>query len=183
MAISTNQKPMIYRNLYENTGPGPYVCSEPIKRPIIHQCLYVSRVCEKWNLERTSFINVMLLVQAIAFLISGKLSRDVATSLGRSIRWMQKWNKRHVHFVRLDDKPRSGRPSVIKCQEVKMSSGRQNTPFSHSTCMMAYKRPKIPQLAEVKQGKKSFESFKSWEFSSSKIHTALQSRHTRQCSG
>ena len=25
MAISTNQKPTIYRNLYENTGPGLYV--------------------------------------------------------------------------------------------------------------------------------------------------------------
>ena len=24
MAISTNQKPTIYRNLYENTGPGPH---------------------------------------------------------------------------------------------------------------------------------------------------------------
>ena len=24
MAISTNQKPTLYRNLYENTGPGPY---------------------------------------------------------------------------------------------------------------------------------------------------------------
>ena len=23
MAISTNQKPTIYRNMYENTGPGP----------------------------------------------------------------------------------------------------------------------------------------------------------------
>ena len=28
MAISTNQKPTIYRNLYENTDPGPYLrCS------------------------------------------------------------------------------------------------------------------------------------------------------------
>ena len=26
MAISTNQKPTIYRNLYENTGPGPHYC-------------------------------------------------------------------------------------------------------------------------------------------------------------
>ena len=25
MAISTNQKPTIYRNLYENTGPGGYI--------------------------------------------------------------------------------------------------------------------------------------------------------------
>ena len=26
MAISTNQKPTIYRNLYENTGPEPVYC-------------------------------------------------------------------------------------------------------------------------------------------------------------
>ena len=25
-AVSTNQKPTMYRNLYENTGPGSYVC-------------------------------------------------------------------------------------------------------------------------------------------------------------
>ena len=29
MAISTNQKPTIYRNLYENTGPGAQVLDAP----------------------------------------------------------------------------------------------------------------------------------------------------------
>ena len=36
MAISTNQKPTIYRNLYENTGPGAVIYVETLEKPLIH---------------------------------------------------------------------------------------------------------------------------------------------------
>ena len=41
MAISTNQKPTIYRNLYENTGPGSYTVDQ-------HQANIGSMSCGFW---------------------------------------------------------------------------------------------------------------------------------------
>ena len=37
MAILTNQRPTIYRNLYENTGPGLYTQRQPSKRNALTQ--------------------------------------------------------------------------------------------------------------------------------------------------
>ena len=54
MAISTNQKPTIYRNLYENTGPGVHPTKNPEIQIIFSYFLLFS-------LEKLRFILTFLI--------------------------------------------------------------------------------------------------------------------------
>ena len=50
-AISTNQKPTIYRNLYENTGPGEY--SEYTYVLLLTLCFIVNVLLRKYTIKHT----------------------------------------------------------------------------------------------------------------------------------
>ena len=61
----------------------------------------------------------MLRAQAVTLRRLGKSRQEVAKSLGRNIRWVQKWTKPHEQGGGLHDQSRFGRPSVLSSARTK----------------------------------------------------------------
>ena len=124
---------------------------------------------------KVTFSEVQLRAQAVALRKAGKTCKEVATSLGRSVRWVQKWWKRYQVSDSLDDKNRTGHPSGLtarakdlirkakdKCHQScrQLSRRLQNlgenvskdTVHHHLTKKLgfnAYRRPKCPRLTKL----------------------------------
>jgi len=120
-----------------------------------------------------TFSEVQLRAQAVALRKAGKTCKEVATSLGRSVRWVKKWWKRYQVSDSLDDKPRTGRPSVLtaRAKDKRHQSCRRlsrrlknlgeniskDTVHRHLTRKLgfrAYKRPKLPRLTKLQKNKR-----------------------------
>lgn len=119
--------------------------------------------------------------QAIALRNDGKTRQEVAKSLGRSVRWVQKWWQRHKHGESLDNRPRSGRPPTLSarakdlirkakdkrhqsCRRLsrrlknlgeKVSKDTVHRYLTKKLGFRAYKRPKIPRLTKLQKEKRT----------------------------
>ena len=131
------------------------------------------------NSGKTQLSESQLHAEAVALRNAGKSRKEVATSLRKSVRWVQKWTQRFKHGAGLEDQPRSGRPSVLtgrakdlirKAKDRRHQSGRRlsrrlanlgetgskSTVHRHLTRTLgfwAYKIRKIPRLTEVQKEK------------------------------
>lgn len=129
---------------------------------------------------KANFSESELRAQAIALRNAGKTREEVAQSLGRSVRWVQKWWQRYKKGDSLHDKPRSGRPSCLTSRAkdiIRKAKGKRhqscrrlsqrlknlgetaskNTVHRYLTKKLglkAYKRRKIPRLTKLQKEKR-----------------------------
>ena len=57
--------------------------------------------------------NVTARKTAVELRKTGLLEQEIATQLGKSIRWVKKWLRREREGEKLEDRKRSGRPTKL----------------------------------------------------------------------
>lgn len=135
---------------------------------------------EKAKSGTASLSESELRAQAVALRNAGKSCQEVAETLMRSTKWVQKWHQRWKRGYNLQDQPRSGRPKVLsarakdvlrKAKDKRHQSCRRltrrlknlgenvsrNTVHRYLTKnlkLKAYKRTKKPRLTELQKKKR-----------------------------